>query len=60
MFERREQREEKKEVTYYAGLPGQFKDEEAIYEENIPTDSEGGTDQYDREDSSKVFLGPAA
>ena len=61
MFERREQREEKEQGTYYVGLPGQFDDEEATYEEDISTDSkEQGTDQYDRQDSLNVFVGPAA
>ena len=40
MFERREQREEKAEVTYYAGLPRQLKDEETTYKKDIPSDLE--------------------
>ena len=51
----------KEEVTYYAGLPGQLEDEEAIYEEDIPTDTEElGTYQYDSEEPSDVLVGPAA
>ena len=38
MFESREQKP--KEVTYSVRLPGQFEDEEAMYEVNIPTDTE--------------------
>ena len=30
----------KEEATYYAGLPGQLDDEEAMYEKDIPTDTE--------------------
>ena len=47
VFESREQKLEK-EIIYYARLPGQFKNEEAIYEEDIPMDTvELGTGQYD-------------
>ena len=47
-----------KELTYYAGLNGQLKDEEAMYEEDIPT--EQGSDQNNSEDSSDVLINPAA
>ena len=48
-------------MTYYTGLPGQSEDEEAMYKVDISTDTEGlGTDQYDSEDLSVVFIGPAA
>ena len=57
MFERREQIEEKEEVAYYFGLPGQCGDEETIYEEDIPTDSEKQrTGQYGSEDLSVYLL----
>ena len=60
MFESREQKW-KEEVTYFTGLPGEFEDEEAIYEEDIPTvTGEQGTGHYDDEDSSDVFIGPIA
>ena len=50
-----------KRVTFYAGVPGQFRYEEAINEEDIPTGSEEQwTDQSNSEDSSDVFLGLAA
>ena len=50
----------KEEVSYCAGPPGQLKDKEAMYEVDIPTDTkELGTDQYDSEDSSDMFPGPA-
>ena len=59
MFERREQKL-KEEVAYYAEPLGQLKDEEPMYEEDIPTyTGEQGTDQCDSEDSSDVFIGPA-
>ena len=46
----------KEEVTYYAGPPGQFEDEEVIYEVDIPSyTKEQGTDQCDTEDSSDEF-----
>ena len=49
----------KEEVPYYAGLPGQFEDDEAMYHKNIWTHSEEQeTDQYNSEDSSDVFIGP--
>ena len=61
VFRGREQGGEREEVTYYSGLPGQFKDEETVYEEYIPTNSkEHGTDQYNSEDFSHVYVGPAA
>ena len=57
-FVERQNQELKEEVTYYVGLLGQFKDEEAIYED-IPTDlEEQRTDQYHSENSSDVFVGP--
>ena len=60
VFERKDE-ELKDEVTYYAGLPGQFKNEEATYEEAIPTDLEGQeTDQNSSKESSDAFIGPAA
>ena len=60
VFEDREQRL-RREVVYYAGLPGQFEDEEAMYEKDVPTDMEGpGNDQYRSKDSSDMFIGPAA
>ena len=60
VFERIEQKL-KEEVTYYAGLPGQCEGEEAMYQVNIPTDlEEQGTDQYDSDDLSYVFIGWAA
>ena len=58
-----EEREEKlkEEVSFYGGLPGQFKYEEALYEEDIPRDlEEQGADQYNNEDLSDAFIGPAA
>ena len=49
------------EVICYVGLPGQLEDEEAMYEVDTPIDTEElGTDQYDSEDSSDVFISPAA
>ena len=46
VFERKDQ-VLKDEATYYAGLSGQLKDEDTIYEEDSPTDSEEqGTDQH--------------
>ena len=49
MFESREQNL-KEEVSYYAGLPGQFEDEEVMYEVDIPIDcKELGSDQYESE-----------
>ena len=60
VFERREPKV-KEEVSYYAGLPGQFKDEKAMYEVDIPTDTEEqGTDQCDSKDLLDVFAGLAA
>ena len=57
-FESREQKLKEK-FTYYADLPGQFKDE-AMYEWDILTDNEElETDQFDTEDSSDVFICPA-
>ena len=59
----KEEREQKlkERVTYYAGLPGQLKDEGAMYEEDILTDTEEQeTDQGDSEDSSDVFIDPSA
>ena len=51
MFENGEQKLEEG-VIYYATLPGQFKDEEAMYEVDIPTDlKEQRTDQYDSKES---------
>ena len=59
-FERREQKL-REGVTYYAGLPGEFNDEEAMYEVDIPPHvEEQRTDKYDIEDSSDVFIGPVA
>ena len=59
MFQRREQKLQE-EVTYYVRLPAQFEDEEAMYEENTPTDTEEqGPDQGYSEDSSDVFIGTA-
>ena len=50
----------KEKVTYYAGLPDQFEDEEAMSELDIPIGTEElGTDQYDWEDSLGVFIGSA-
>ena len=50
VFERRKQKL-MEEVTYYPGPPGQFKNEEAMYEEDIPKDTEEqGTDHFDSED----------
>ena len=38
----------------------ELKDEEAMYEEDNATDiEEHGTDHYDSEDPSDVFIGPA-
>ena len=49
----------KTESIYYTGILEQFEDEEALYEEDISTETEGPkTDQYDSEDSSDVFIGP--
>ena len=46
MFESRQQRLKEKDI-YYTGLPGQFEDGEAMYEVDIPTNTEEqGTDQY--------------
>ena len=60
MFEGKDQ-ELKDEVTYFVILPGQFRDEKAIYEEDIPKDSgEWEPDQYYSKDSSDVFVGPTA
>ena len=60
VFESREQNL-KEEVTGYAGLPGQFEDEEAMYEVNsYMYTQELRTDPYDSEESSDVFVDPAA
>ena len=59
VFENREQMLQ--EEVIYAGLPRQFKDEEVVCEEDIPTDTtELGNDQYDSEETSDVFIGPVA
>ena len=50
----------KEKVTYYAGLPGHFKDKEAMYKEDTSTVAqEWETDWDDSEGSSDVFIGPA-
>ena len=50
----------RKKLLFYAGLPGQVEDEEAMYEVDIPTDTEElGTDQYYSEDSLNIFIGLA-
>ena len=60
MLERREQKL-REEVTFYDGHPRQFKDEEAMYEVDIPTDTEElGTGQYDTEGLSDMFIGPVS
>ena len=59
VFERKDQ-EIKDEVSYNVGLPEQFKDEEAIYED-IPTELEEKVTDHNRsKDSSDVFAGPSA
>ena len=51
----------KEEFTYYAGLPEQFEDEDAIYQVDSSTETEEvGNEQYFSEDSSDVFIGSAA
>ena len=47
-------------VTFYAWLLGQFKEEEAMYEVDIPTDpQELGTEQYDSKDSLGMLIAPS-
>ena len=54
------ERELRRKIVYYTRFPSQFKDEEAIKEEeDIPIGTaEPGTDQCDSENSSDVFKGP--
>ena len=58
-FENRKQKW-KEEVSYSAGLRGQFGDEKAMYEADIPTDTDKlGPDQYDSEDSPDGIYWPS-
>ena len=51
----------REKALYYVGLLHQLVDEEAMRKEkDIPTGAEGpGTNQFDSEDSSDAFTGPA-